>query len=72
MNDFQQELQSSPSPKSLKYLLMMVTPPKGVSRKASADEVLPLDEGTELFDYKGEEIEVDKVRAFNIDDKISI
>ena len=51
---------------------MMITPPKGVSRKASADEVLPLDEGTELFDYKGEEIEVDKVRAFNIDDKISI
>ena len=39
MNDFRQELQCSPSPKSLKNLLATITPPKGVRRKSSTDEV---------------------------------
>ena len=59
MNDFQQELQSSPLSKSLKYLLMAITQPKYVHRKASADKVLPPDKRIEPFDCKGEEIKVD-------------
>ena len=52
MNDFRRELQCSPSPKSLKDLLATITPPKGVRRKSSTDEV-PVDEGIELFDCEG-------------------
>ena len=67
MNDFRQVIQSLPSPKSLKDLVMRITPPKGVRRKASADEVS--DEGIGLFDCEGAEIVVDEVEAFDIDNK---
>ena len=59
MNDFRQKLQCPPSPKSLKDLLATITPPKGVRRKSSTDEV-PVDEGIGLFDCEGEEIEIDE------------
>ena len=59
INDFRQELQCSPSPKSLKDLLATITPPKGVRRKSLTDEV-PVDEGIELFDCEGEEMEIDE------------
>ena len=52
MNDFRQELQCSSSPKSLKDLLATITPPKGVRRKSSTNEVT-VDEGIELFDCEG-------------------
>ena len=39
------------SPKNLKQLLQMITPPKGV----------PVDEGDELFDCEGEEIETETI-----------
>ena len=41
------------SPKSLKQLLRLITPPKGVTRKNQHQEV-PFDEGLELFDCEGE------------------
>ena len=47
---------------------MTITPLKGIRRKASADDVLPPDEGIELFDCQDEEIEVDEFEAFDIDD----
>ena len=46
---------------------MRITPPKGVRRKASADEVP--EERIGLFDCEGAEIEVDEVEAFDIDNK---
>ena len=58
-----------PSHKSIKDFLSTITPPKGVRRKASADKVLPPDEGIELFDWEGKEIEVDEVKAFVTDDE---
>ena len=48
---------------------MTITPAKDVRRKASAEEVLPPDEGIKFFDGEGEEIEVDEVQAFDIDDE---
>ena len=48
---------------------MTITPAKDVRRKASAEEVLPPDEGIKFFDGEGEEIEVDEVKAFDIDDE---
>ena len=68
INDFRQELQSSLLPKSLKDLSMMITPPKGVSQKALADEVLLPGEGTELFNCEGEEIKVE-VEACDVNDE---
>ena len=59
MNDFRQELQCSPSPKSLKDLLATIMPPKGVRRNSSTVEV-PVDEGIEFFDCEGEEMEIDE------------
>ena len=61
MNDFLQELQSLPLPKLLKDLLMMITSLKGICRKVSTNEVLPPDEKIDLFDCKGEKIQVDEV-----------
>ena len=58
-----------PSQKSIKDFLSTIIPPKGVRRKASADNVLPPDEGIELFDWEGKEIEVDEVKAFVTDDE---
>ena len=58
-NDFRQELQCSPSPKPLKDLLVTITPPKGVRRKSSMDEV-PVDEEIELYDCESEEMEIDE------------
>ena len=39
----------------MKELLKLITPPKGVKRKV-ADTVAPIDEGQELFDCDGAEL----------------
>ena len=51
MIDFWNQLMKTASPKNLKQLLQMITPPKGV----------PVDEGDELFDCEGEEIETETI-----------
>ena len=68
MNNFRQELQCSPSPKSLKDLIATITPPKGVRRKSSTDEVL-VDERIELFDCEGEEMEIDESEEVDENEK---
>ena len=40
---------------------MMITSLKGICRKVSTNEVLPPDEKIDLFDCKGEKIQVDEV-----------
>ena len=54
---FRTELMKLKSPKQLKDLLKQITPPKGVRRKNQGDFLVPVDEGGELFDCEGEEIE---------------
>lgn len=53
---FREQLISNPSPKTLKDLLKLITPPKGVRRGKTAVDDAPEDEGGELYDCKGEEI----------------
>ena len=52
---FCKKLNKAESPKNLKDLLKLITPPKGVKRKAEKTAV-PVDEGKELFDCDGEEL----------------
>ena len=60
-----------PSPKSLKDLLATITPPKGVRRKSSTDEV-PVDERIELFDCEGEEMEIDESEEVDENEEFDI
>ena len=75
MNDFRQQLLSKPPPKTLKDLTATITPPKGVRRKSTTtDTDAPPDEGTELFDCEGDEIEEDlrteeEIEEFNTDEE---
>ena len=52
---FRKQLNKAESPKNLKDLLKLITPPKGVQRKGEKTAV-PVDEGEELFDCDGEEL----------------
>lgn len=52
---FRAKLNKNKSPKNLKDLLKLITPPKGVKRKGETTAV-PVDEGGELFDCDGEEL----------------
>ena len=52
---FRNDLTDKPSPKSLKELIKMITPSKGVKRKF---DNIPEDEGEELFDCEWDEIGV--------------
>ena len=59
IKEFRVNLMKSPPPKALRELISTITPPKGVKIKAtvgtSTDEA-PADEGMELMDCDGEEI----------------
>ena len=61
MNDFRNQLMKTASPKNLKQLLKMITPPKGVKRKDAEGSTAPVDEGDELFDCEVEEIETETI-----------
>ena len=52
---FRKQLNKAESPENLKDLLKLITPPKGVQRKGEKTAV-PVDEGEELFDCDGEEL----------------
>ena len=52
---FRKQLNKAESPKNLKDLLKLITSPKGVKRKGERTAV-PVDEGEELFDSDGEEL----------------
>lgn len=57
MIEFRKQLMESTSPKNLKTLLTLITPPKGVKRRdVPHDEDAPIDEGDELFICEGGEI----------------
>ena len=62
MTDFWNQLMKTASPKNLKQLLKMITPPKGVKRKDAEGSVVRVDEGDELFDCEGEEIETETIQ----------
>ena len=53
--EFRNELFKTPSPKNLKSLLELITPPKGVKRKNdTCSDGVPIDKGDELFDCEGD------------------
>ena len=62
MTDFWNQLMKTASPKNLKQLLKMITPPKGVKRKDAEGSAARVDEGDELFDCEGEEIETETIQ----------
>ena len=51
-----------PSPRSLKDLQGLITPPKGVKRKHGykTSETEPVDEGDELFDCEGDKLVINE------------
>ena len=55
---FRRNLMLIPSPKNLKDLQGLITPPKGVKRKQEykTSETEPVDEGDELFDCEGDKL----------------
>ena len=61
MTDFWNQLMKTASPKNLKQLLKMITPPKGVKPKDAEGSAAPADEGDELFDREGEEIKTETI-----------
>ena len=52
LKEFRDKLMKKESPKNLKQLLRLITPPKGVMQKDQQE--IPFDEGFELFDCEGE------------------
>ena len=52
LKEFRDDLMKKESPKNLKQLLILVTPPKGVKRKDQQE--IPFDKGFELVDCEGE------------------
>ena len=57
MIDFRNQLMKTASPKNLKQLLKIKTPPKGVKRKDAEGSAATFDEGDDLLDCEGKEIE---------------
>lgn len=57
---FRESLTKSTPPSSLKELIKTITPPRGVKVKSPTAGASPLDEGNELFDCYGGEIEDDE------------
>ena len=55
--DFRNQLMKTASPKNLKQLLKIKTPAKGVKRKDAEGSAAPFDEGDDLLDCEGKEIE---------------
>ena len=62
MIDFRNQLMKTAAPKNLKKLLKMITPSKRVKQKDTEGSAAPINEGDELFDCKGEEIETETIR----------
>lgn len=58
LKEFREELMKTPSPKNLKDLMKLITPPKGVRRKQGENttNAALADEGDELYDCDGDEI----------------
>ena len=58
MVEFRKELLNRPAPKTIKDLMLTITPPKGVKMKAHtlATKQQPQDEGSELLDCEGAEL----------------
>ena len=65
---FRKQLNKAESPKNLKDLLKLITPPKGVKRKGEKTAV-PVDEGEELFDCDGEELNHEPLLESNDSDQ---
>ena len=53
---FRENLMKERSPTNLKDMLKLITPPKGVKRAKGKNDVVPPDEGDELYDCDGHEI----------------
>ena len=53
---FRKELWSSDPPKNIEHLIKTITPPEGVKRKSTSEDTT-LDEGRELLDCEGEEMD---------------
>ena len=58
LKKFRAELMKSRSPKQLKDLLKLITPPNGVCGKNHGTSSVPIDEGNELLDCDGDKIDV--------------
>ena len=59
---FREELVKSAHPENIKALMRTITPPKGVSTRLKAVPTPP-DEGAELFDCEGEQLDVNQQGA---------
>ena len=59
--DFRNQLMKTASPKNLKQLRKMITPPKGVTQKDAEGSTAPVDEGDEIFDCEDEEIKTETI-----------
>ena len=62
MLEFRKKLMKSKSPKKLSELLKMIIPPKGVHQKNV--------EGSELLDCEEEELQLEELEVFAIDDDV--
>ena len=65
---FRENLMKEPSPTNLKDMLKLITPPKGVKRAKGKNDVVPPDEGDELYDCDGDEISY----PINIDNQLEV
>ena len=61
MIDFRNQLMKTASPKNLKQLLKMITPPTGVKRKYAEGSAATVNECDKLFNCEGEEIEIETI-----------
>ena len=70
MIDFRNQPMKTASPKNLKQLLKMITPPKGVKRKDAEGSVAPVNEGDELFDCESDGIETEVISTSDEEDEM--
>lgn len=68
---FRNNLMQTPSPRNLKDLQKLVTPPKGVKRKRrnETSETGPHDEGEELFDGEGDWLAINQQNEEDLSDE---
>lgn len=57
MHELRKKLMAEPLPKNLQALIAKITPPKGVKRAQLKPSDAPPDEGLEMLDCEGDEIE---------------
>ena len=60
MYELRRKLMVEPLPKSLQGLISKITPPKGVKRVQLQKKSTPPDEGFEMLDCEGDEIDIDE------------